>query len=94
MKRKRKPSTSRVEYSVQYRRRGWVRSRRGRLFQSEWGVRRFVAQLRRPWRDLEPVVDLVVQRRVVGPWKHVDLAEPIDVDPTPRPLLFGPGSEW
>jgi hypothetical protein len=66
--------TERYEYRVFYRRRCW-KQRQVRLYQSAPPVRRFAAKLRRPWRDLEPVVEIAVQRRRVGEWEDVTPAE-------------------
>jgi hypothetical protein len=66
MKRRRQ----REENRCVYRRRFWV-AEQIRIFQTKAGARRFAKKVQRPWRDLEPVFNLHIERRSVGPW-HVE----------------------
>jgi hypothetical protein len=67
------------EWRVQYRRRWW-QSLQCRIYQSAPPARRLIERLLRRRVDLEPLVDLFVQRRIVGEWEAVDVARLIDVD--------------
>lgn len=77
--RKRTANPPKYEWRVQYRRRWW-NNRQGRIYQSAAPARRLVAKLRRGHFDLEPIVELGVQRRVVGEWEDVQPRSLIDVD--------------
>lgn len=65
------PTGPTYEWRVRYRRRWW-HSVQARLFQSAPPARRLIDKLRRPRCDLEPVVVLDLQRRVVGEWEDVE----------------------
>ena len=58
------------EWRVTYRRRWWAHST-FRIYQSRFFADRFVARVLGPYGDLEPVVELHVQRRTVGEWSTV-----------------------
>jgi hypothetical protein len=58
-----------TEYVVRWRRRLWQKSQ-SRLFQSGPRARRFADKLGSGGRpDLEPLVELRIEKRSVGPWK-------------------------
>jgi hypothetical protein len=61
----------RHEWRVVYRRRGWTQPQ-VRIFQVRYAAVRFVEKLTRPYRGLEPVVELRFERRDVGPWVSDD----------------------
>jgi hypothetical protein len=62
----------RYEWAVRYRRQ-WRESAQVRFYQSRPPADRLIAKLLSGGRpDLEPIVELVVQRRVVGEWETVD----------------------
>jgi hypothetical protein len=65
-----KPLVVRHEYRVRYRRRSW-KSTQWRLYQSVPPAQRLIDKLNRRRPDLDPVVELSVQRRVVGEWESV-----------------------
>jgi hypothetical protein len=67
-----KPQPPPYEWRVRYRRRWWG-SVQVRVFQSAAPAQRLVGKLRRPWDDLEPVVELYVQRRAIGEWQDVQV---------------------
>jgi hypothetical protein len=61
----------RHEWRVVYRRRGWTQPQ-VRIFQVRYAALRFVEKLTRPYRGLEPVVELRFEQRDVGPWAGDD----------------------
>lgn len=59
------------EYRITFRRAGWLQ-RRSVFRQNERTALAFVRKLRGNGRpDLAPVVELLVERREVGPWREV-----------------------
>jgi hypothetical protein len=67
-----------TEYVVRYRRRWWGAAQ-FRLYQSESAARQFVAKLQGGGRpDLEPLVELRIEKRTVGQWTPLE-DELIDV---------------
>ncbi len=57
-----------AEYRVRFRRL-WADRDQFRIFQTERGLREFIRKLEGDGRpDLQPVVELEVQMRHVGPW--------------------------
>lgn len=70
-----KPEEPRYSYVVRYRRRHYV-YRQTRFFERRSYAERYAARLLRKESDYGPVVDLVVERRRVGPWEGVDEDEP------------------
>lgn len=73
-----KARAPRYEWVVRYRRRWWPHTQ-GHVFQSLPPTVRLIEKLRSPRRlgDLEPIVQLYVQRRVVGEWEDVPLDQVI-----------------
>jgi hypothetical protein len=81
---KQKQKQKHYEWRVEYRRRRWQKMQ-SRLFQSEPPARRFAVKLVRPtgrWRLLEPIVEVRVRHREVGPWDGEALL--LDVDDSER----------
>jgi hypothetical protein len=68
------------EWRVRYRRRWWASSQ-SRIFQSVPPIRRLIEHLRRPYKDCEPIVEMQVQRRVVGEWEDIPMAVIVDYQP-------------
>ena len=74
-----RPNPLKYEWRVQYRRRGWVRhSLQARLYQSVPPVQRLVDRLLRGRSrpDLEEVIEVRIDRRVVGEWEPVETRGP------------------
>jgi hypothetical protein len=66
-----RPQPRRHEWRVVYRRRGWTQPQ-VRIFQVRYAALRFAEKLTRPYRGLEFIVELRVERRDVGPWVSDD----------------------
>lgn len=69
----------RYEYRLRYRRESWQRrSPSTRIMQTMKAAQRYVARLHTQTNaDLAPLTELVVEKRVVGPWMHeVTMIEP------------------
>jgi len=62
----------RYEYRLRYRRASWRRtSPSTRIVQTEKAAQRYVSRLYKQTKpELAPLTELVVERRVVGPWLH------------------------
>jgi hypothetical protein len=62
----------RYEYRLRYRRGSWKRKTSStRIVQTERAAQRYVSRLYAQTKpDLAPLTELVVEKRVVGPWAH------------------------
>jgi hypothetical protein len=79
VKPKRKPQrrTPGYEWRVQYRRRWWTNAT-SRRYESERAACRFITRLllfERVSHDLEPLVEVCLQRREVGDWQTVSVEQ-------------------
>jgi hypothetical protein len=68
------------EWRVRYRRR-WSNHPQDRIFQSLTPLKRLLQKLVRPYKDCEPVVEVQLQRRVVGQWEDVPMAVIVNYQP-------------